>query len=316
MTIKPMLAAQFDENKVLAHLQQDGFLWTQPKIDGMRVLVSDACIPLSRSGKEWKNKPLRKFLSHHPRLRYMDGEVVPGHVYHEGSFREAMSGTRAEAGSRDFTYFIFDYFHGSVTDYASRMAAINTTLMTYETVIEDPDGEYCAKLVMTPTFEVQTLDQVYEYEEMFVAQGWEGSMLRRNGLDYKHGRATALEGRLTKIKRFEDAEAVVIGYEPWYRNENDAVESPLGFTTRSSHQENLVPLERLGAWKCELLTDRSIKFDVGVMRGITHADRDRFWANRDAYIGRIFKFKHQGYGGGYDKPRSPVFLNFRSNAEF
>ncbi|WP_416383265.1 hypothetical protein, partial [Parvimonas sp. D4] len=71
-------------------------------------------------------------------------------------------------------------------------------------------------------------------------------------------------------------------------------------------------MERLGALKVELLTDRSVRFSIGVFKGWTHADRDRLWADRDTLIGRILKFKHQGYGGGYDAPRTPVGLGWRS----
>jgi DNA ligase 1 len=141
-------------------------------------------------------------------------------------------------------------------------------------------------------------------------------MLRRPDKPYKFGRSTNRGGELIKLKRYEDAEAVVIGFEPWYENQNEATESELGYQTRSAHQENKVPLDRLGTLKCRLLTDESVEFDIGVMQGVTHAERDRLWTVRESLIGAICKFKHQGYGGGYDKPRTPVFLNWRDRDEF
>lgn len=313
-SIRPQLAAQkYNEDITQGHLDNDGYIWAQPKIDGLRVLASVDLLPLSRSGKEHKLKPLRAWLRAHPSLRGVDGEVVTGHTYHEGSFRESMSGARAADGSREFTFFMFDYFLDSMP-YLERYGHIAEL---YHRFGEFQEGdEYHAKLVLTPTSKLYTMEQINEYEEACIVQGWEGAMLRRNGPVYKFGRATTLEGGLTKLKRTEDSEAVVIGYEPWYQNNNTPNLSPLGYSTRTGHLAGLQPMERLGSWKCELLTDRTVKFDVGVMRGVSHADRDRLWADRDAYIGRIFKFAHQGYGGGYTKPRQPVFLNWRSAAEF
>lgn len=316
MTIKPMLADNkpWNENIVQAHLDTDGFLFMQPKIDGMRVWVDGGCLPRSRSGKEHKHRALRKFLMDHPSLRGYDGELVTGHEYTEDSFRKSMSGIRAEEGDPSFTFYIFDYIHG-LYDYNERLTMAKEVVERLGELRET--NEYAAKLVVCPTWQVCTLDEIYGHEEALLSAGWEGGILRRNGRGYKYGRSTAREGALLKLKRFtEDAEAIVIGYEPWYVNENEQTSSPLGYSVRSAHQDNLRPIERLGAWVCKLASDPSVEFKVGVLQGVTHADRDRLWADRDAYIGRIFKFKHQGYGGGYDKPRTPVFLNWRPSSEF
>jgi DNA ligase-1 len=249
----------------------------------------------------------------------IDGEVVPGHVYSADVFRDAMSGIRAAEGSREFTFYAFDHVavHSDGTfytgPYGDRLSLLEDMLELFGQ--EQQADAYHAKLVLCPTVKLYNLEQVWEYEARCLAEGWEGAMLRRPDLPYKFGRSTNLGGHLIKLKRYEDAEAVVVGYEPWYQNQNEATQSPLGYTVRSAHQANKVPLERLGAWLCELATDRSVKFAVGVMQGVTHGDRDRLWQNRDAYIGRTFKFKHQGIGG-YDVPRQPVFLNWRDTTEF
>lgn len=315
-TIKPMLADNkpWNESLIQAHLDNDGFLWMQPKIDGLRVWVDDERLPRSRSGKEHKHKALRKFLMDRPSLRGYDGELVTGHEYTEDSFRKSMSGIRAEDGDPSFTFYMFDFIH-SLYSYSERLSMIKDVVARLGGFHEHL--EYHAKLVVCPTWKVGSLDEVYRHEERLLSEGWEGGILRRDGRTYKYGRSTAREGALLKLKRFtEDAEAIVIGYEPWYVNENEQTSSPLGYSVRSAHQDNLRPIERLGAWVCKLASDPSVEFKVGVLQGVTHADRDRLWADRDAYIGRIFKFKHQGYGGGYDKPRTPVFLNWRPSSEF
>lgn len=316
MSTRVMLA----DNKVitdailLRHLDECGFLWMQPKIDGMRVYMGDDCIPRSRSGKEWKHKPLRAFAQALPSLRGFDGEVVPGHHYSADVFREAMSGIRAEDGTREFTFYVFD----------------NTALhdRIYETRLDDicqwvaakgewhEGADYHARVIPCETRKVTSVDEVRALELAMIEAGWEGAMLRRPDRHYKFGRSTNLGGNLVKLKRYEDAEAIVVGYEPWERNDNEATQSPLGYQVRSAHQDGKVPIERLGALHVELATDRSIRFKIGVMAGVSHAERDRLWANRDSLIGRICKFKFQGYDGGYTAPRTPVFLNWRSASEF
>lgn len=316
MSTRVMLADNkpITDEMIARHIAEAGFLWMQPKIDGMRTYISEDAIPQTRSGKEWKHRPLRAFSQAVPSLRGKDGEVVPGHTYNESSFREAMSGIRAEDGTREFTFYMFDnvLLHGMV--YGVRFEDV-CKWVAANSEWHEGDG-YHARVIPCPTQKVTSVDEVREVEMGMIEAGWEGAMLRRPDRAYKFGRSTNLGGNLVKLKRYEDAEAIVVGYEPWEQNLNEPTQSPLGYQVRSAHQDGKVPIERLGALHVELATDRSVKFKIGVMSGVSHAERDRLWVNRDSLIGRICKFKHQGYSGGYDAPRTPVFLNWRSPSEF
>lgn len=316
MSIKPMLGDNkpWNEEIIEKHLKEASFLWMQPKIDGMRVIVNECAEPRSRSGKLHKHKALQKYLMAVPSLIGFDGEVVTGHEYSEDSFRQSMSGIRAEDGAKEFTFYLFDNYQqfGNYGVRYDRILEVSERLGEFA-----ESDEYHTRLVACPTWRVTSLDDIYSHEELLLADKWEGGMLRHPGRAYKHGRSTTLGGELLKLKRYtEDAEAIVIGYEPWYVNENEQTSTPLGYSARSAHQDNLRPIERLGAWICKLASDPSVEFKVGVLQGVTHADRNQLWRDREAYIGRVFKFKHQGYGGGYDKPRTPVFLNWRPASEF
>jgi DNA ligase-1 len=319
MVFRPMLAAKFEEGSVKRLLEEQGFLVMQPKIDGMRVLIDESAIPRSRSGKEHKNKYLRDFTRHHPSLRGVDGEVVSGLQYSAETFRESMSGIRAEDGSPEFTFYAFDYYIGDIAQgsYAGRRDHVRNLI---QGLLPDPDvgsiitsdlGDYSAKLVLCPQREVRSLEEITEYEEELLVAGWEGGILRHPYAAYKFNRATARGGELIKLKRFEDDEAIVVGYYPWEHNANEAQTDVRGYTTRTSHQENRHALDRLGGFHCELLRDRSVKFDIGVFRGWGHSDRDQLWVERESCVGRVIKFAHQGYGGGYDRPRTPVGLGWR-----
>jgi DNA ligase-1 len=313
MSIRPMLAAKYEPERTKLHLEEDGYLLIQPKIDGMRMLCVNG-EPRSRSGKLLPNVYLQEWNRRYASfLNGLDAEVISGHVYDPTVFKESMSGIRSADGSREFTVYAFDY-HMSASGYISRLETVRDIFELMQEEQEFP--EFHAKLVVCPTFEVKSLEEIDAKEAEFLAQGWEGAILRRPYSRYKYNRATAKGGELTKLKRFEDDEAVIVGFEPWCTNNNEATTSELGFTVRSSHQGNKQELERLGAFRVELLRDRSISFSLGVFRGIDHHQRDRLWNMRDSLLGRIVTFKHQGYGGGYEKPRTPVLLGFRDPVEF
>ena len=318
MSTRVMLAENkaWNEGKVLALLEREGFLWMQPKIDGMRMHSDERRVPLSRSGKEFKQRHLRAMLQERPSLAFVDGEVSAGHQFDPTSFRASMSDIRAEDGSPEFTFYGFDYILHPQARYADRLDCVKDIFQGLGPHIEGGDGSYSAKLIVCPTHVVRSIDEIYMREAQYLRDGWEGAILRAPWSPYKFGRSTYGDGGLIKLKRFEDAEAIVTGFEPWYDNHNEQTLDPRGYATRSAHQDNLEARDRLGCIHVELLTDRSVKFKIGVFRGLTHADRDYLWGVRDSLINRVAKFKHQGYGGGYDVPRTPVWIGWRDANDF
>lgn len=304
------------DEQIQALLDISGYLYGQPKIDGMRVHVNEESRPASRSGKIFKHKYLNAWCQDHPSLRGIDGEITPGHAYTEDSFRGAMSSIKAEEGTPLMTYFLFDDTELHNTPYASRLERLEKVIEQFGQTQQSDEHGYHMKLVVTSTVKVFTLEEVHTLAEKHIVDGWEGTMLRRPDMPYKFGRSTNRGGELVKIKRFVDAEAIVVGYKPWQQNNNAPTIDERGYQVRSSHQDGKVPLEMLGTLDVELVTDRAVSFSIGVMAGVSHTERRRLWEHRETLIGRICKFSHQGYGGGYDVPRTPVFLNWRSNSEF
>src|SRR6478609_6067800 len=147
------------DETIQRHLDECGFLFGQPKIDGMRVYHGKDHIPQSRSGKEWKNKPLRAWCQAHLSMVGIDGEVVPGHFYTADSFRDAMSGTRREDGSREFTFFVFDHVTYSVYPYWDRYRFADDYTIGAHGEFQEAD-QYHAKIVLCPTVKLYTLQDV------------------------------------------------------------------------------------------------------------------------------------------------------------
>ena len=150
------------------------------------------------------------------------------------------------------------------------------------------------------------LEELAKKEAEYLARGFEGLMVRSLSGPYKFGRSTANEGYLLKVKRFEDAEAKVIGFEERMHNANEATTDFLGHTQRSSHKENMVPMDTLGALVCEL-PDGQV-FRIGT--GFDDLTRLEIWRNRSRYLGHLTKYKYTEIGAK-DLPRFPVFIGWR-----
>jgi DNA ligase 1 len=147
---------------------------------------------------------------------------------------------------------------------------------------------------------VSTLEEVQAAEEWALDAGYEGLMLRDpHGMYKPDGRSTLKEQGLMKLKRFEDAESRVVGYEEMMHNGND---ERTARGVRSTAAEGMVASGVLGA----LLLANGTK--VGT--GFDAPDRLEIWRNRDRYLGRLCKYKHFPYGAK-DKPRHPVWLGWR-----
>jgi len=174
---------------------------------------------------------------------------------------------------------------------------------------------------------IHNLKGIEELEIAYLDLGYEGVMLRDPNGPYKNGRSTAKEGWLLKVKRFEDSEALVVGMEEKLHNANEATVGELGQTKRTSHQENLVPLNTMGALIVKDLKT-GVVFNIGT--GFTDEDRD-YWWNQLTYDfecvenhgGRtrdcgtpteIVKYKYFA-SGSKDKPRFPSYQGIRNKED-
>lgn len=322
--IRPMLAAKklpcktplwTPKHEILLrqHLEQDGYLLMQPKIDGMRYMF-DAGVCYSRSWTPWTNRYIQAFARDHADLiQGWDCEAVPGHTYNPNIFREAMSGLRSEDGSKEMTLYLFDNFDPSwaAHHYEARLGACRLDLGYPAEEQRFDNKDYDIKVVICPTYMVQSVEEIYQKEQELLAQGWEGGILRRRYGPYKYGRSTAREGYLVAVKRFKDGEAIICGWEPRYSNQNELQTSALGYAKRTAHQEGLVEQDTLGAMWVHLPSDPNARFKIGVFNGMDEALRKRVWDMREQLTGQAVKFYDQEYTGGYDLPRTPIWNGFR-----
>ena len=220
----------------------------------------------------------------------LDGELIVRGT----TFSETAGHIGRESGEPDFTFAVFDYVSDGVdVPYACRMQELKRL----------PEFAHVEKILPV---EIRDAAQLAAYEEKCLAEGYEGVMVRTPDSPYKCGRSTEREGWLLKIKRFEDAEAVVLDCIEGLSNLNPAERDAFGRTKRSSCKENKVGRGTLGAFVVRAI-ETGIEFRLS---GFDQETAASIWANRAAAIGRMVKFKHQP-SGAKEAPRFPKFIGFR-----
>ena len=108
-----------------------------------------------------------------------------------------------------------------------------------------------------------------------------------------------------KLKFFEQDEFEVVGFNERMHNTNEATTNELGYTERSSHKDNLIPMNTLGSLILKYGDD---SFQMGT--GFTDEQRQEIWDNRDKYLGKLASVRYMSVGLK-DKPRVPSFIGWR-----
>jgi DNA ligase-1 len=290
---KPMLAAQFDE----AYTKFPCFV--SPKLDGVRATSVNGEL-LTRSLKKIPNRAVaRRFNIDAP----LDGELIVGDPNSPTVFRDTMKTVMSfEADITDLKFFAFDLV--TPGRFVERLQATRA-------LCEEATNAGGDHFIYVPHRLVHTMDEILQAEEEALNQGFEGVMLRDPNGKYKFGRSTTAEAALVKLKRFNQSEAVIIGFEEQMHNANEAKVDNLGHTERSSHKANMVPTGMLGAMVVRDL-NTNIEFNVGT--GFTAADRQEYWTKRESLVGKVVSYKFLAIGVK-DKPRHPVFLGFRNKED-
>ena len=310
MTIlRPNLAAKLKKGETydqkLPGLDWDTGFLASPKLDGIRVFVSGGNLS-TRSGKPVANKRVReKILDNADLLEGFDGELVYGnHEDPEYSFFKTSSAVMSQGGPEDVDFHVFDDMSASVLDkpYRQRIQSYGSRvhgLLPWVYAVEQ-----------VPCY---SMEQMMRYEETMLARNYEGIMIRGINSRYKQGRSTFKEEGLIAIKRFEDDEGIIVGFEELERNENEAYTDELGYTKRSSHQSGKVAAGILGKLVVEGVSESAFAGrQIKVGTGFTAAMRKDIWENRDNYLGRMITFKYQNHSI-IDLPRIASFKGFRDD---
>jgi len=236
--------------------------WLSEKLDGVRACWTGEQF-LSRGGNKFYAPAW--FIAGLPPFP-LDGELWLGRK----QFQRTVSIVRRQDESdlwRELRFVIFDA-PACTGVFENRLAYIERSLKKHQPAFAEPLHHYRCR------------DTDYLYEELarIDSLGGEGLMLRQPGSRYEAGRSSTL----LKLKRFHDAEAIVVGHEPG----------------KGRHKG------RLGALLVQL--HDGTQFAVGT--GFTDAQRET-----PPSVGSAITFRFQELTDG-GVPRFPSFVRVRRDA--
>lgn len=298
----PMLAHDYVASKLRFPLL------LQPKIDGVRGLNLLGTLT-GRSLKTHKNKFTTEFYSH-PSCLGLDGELAANEETHPDLCRLTTSAVGTIAGEPFLLWHPFDFVNSG------------SLLLPYHRRLELLESHYKLMVAHAPqianrvkpikTIVVNNSDDMHHQEVLWLAAGYEGAIIRDPDGLYKQGRSTPTEGGLLRIKRFAEAEAVVSRVIEGDENLNEAKVNETGHTSRSSHQENMVPNGMVGALECvDCKTGKTITVAAGRM---THVERKHFFEHPELIINKTIKYK-TFLKGVKDLPRFPTYQCIRVESD-
>jgi DNA ligase-1 len=280
---KPLLASNFDPEKA-----KFPYIVT-PKIDGIRFVMVDG-VALSRTFKPIRNRYIQRILSENL-PDGIDGELTSGET-----FQTTTSAVMRYEGEPKFHVWIFDYLFTEEDE----------ILPYYLRILNMPDiPEIVPHTILSGTT-VKTQEEMNEVEESFLQNGFEGMMVRDPFGTYKFGRSSVKENILLKVKRFEDAEAVIIDIEEKMRNNNEAQLDAFGNIKRSSSIEGMIAAQTAG----KIIAKDSEGKIIAIGSGLNDELCQELWNNKEKYIGKLVKYKFFQHGVK-ELPRHPVFIGFR-----
>jgi len=300
MNLKPMLAGKATDEQI-EKLLDKGPMEASFKLDGIRCMIQNS-VALSRSLKPIPNKHVQSVIGR-KEFNGFDGELIVGEPTNNDAYRNTTSRIMSENKKFKFSFWIFDYFLKNDT-YANRQKEI-TFLKQVNLQKLIPEHDHTLKMLGTKT--INSMKELEEYEVSCLKIGYEGVILRDPNAMYKHGRSTAKEGGLIKVKRFSDSEARILAMEEQMKNNNEKKVNELGRGQRSSHKANKSPKGTLGALVVKDVYS-GVQFNIGT--GFTDSVRDQLWKHKEDLIGTTVKYKYFDIGVK-ELPRHPVYLGIR-----
>lgn len=276
------LAVGWDEKLAEEALKDDGYLWAEPKIDGLRVNIwlQDGTVTYySRNGKEFETMDhiSEGLLATYPNNVILDGEGK------SESFQDSMSAITKNRGKKDesITITLFDMV--TIDEFNSGKPSTRT----YEDRRAELHKYAAPKFIRYNESEkVTSLAEAREAYKKHKAAGHEGTILKRPKGTYDFKR----NNNWMKIKPLETADVTITGFE-------------LGNGRNANRLGNF-----LYEWNGK-------QGSCGT--GISDVQRDEFWAIREELVGTQFEMEYmeltdEGEDGKGGVPRHPVFIRLRS----
>ena len=249
------------------HTSSESYVYIQPKLDGVRLLIGKQhgkTEAFSRSGKPVNNVDhIIKIID--PILR--EGEFWDGECYKHVTPLQEISGSFRRGGAgQDLEFWVFDRFN------------LNTMGVSFEKRIGSFEKRLRGPVKFVDTIKVKN-DEIKQYHDKFVLDGYEGIMIRKANSLYHMGKRS---NGLYKHKDFDDHEFEIVGY-----------------TSARGRDTGTV------VWECKC---GDATFHTRP-RG-TFEQKQQWFREGKTMIGKMLTVRHQGYTDD-GLPRFPVGIQIR-----
>lgn len=190
---EPMLAHEFSKYSKLLFTVRT---FIQPKLDGVRCYMNGNQL-MSRKGTKIVSCP-------HLNLMFgLDGELY-NHDLHD-DFNKIISLTRKtkptqeeiQEAAEKVQFWAYDYPELSHHVFSERYALLTRLIQ---------ENDFGGKIKLVPTYEIKSMEELHEYHAKFIAEGYEGSIIRLDLGPYENKRSK----QLLKYKDFQDREWEII----------------------------------------------------------------------------------------------------------
>jgi DNA ligase-1 len=226
-------------------------------------------------------------------LNHYDGELIDGNPLDFDVYNRTQSKVMSEGKEGNIKFYVFDY---TAPEFLNKPFYIRLEELKSRTNVE-----------LIEHIELNSYDELIEYETKCLQMGFEGIMLRNPISIYKCGRGTFREGIIYKLKRFKDSEGLILDILPMMSNTNTLETDELGYAKRSYSKAGLVETAFAGRF---IVWHEGQEIDVAP-GSFSHEEREEILKDKDKYIGKHLKFRYFAHGIK-DKPRFPRALGFRT----
>jgi DNA ligase-1 len=265
--------------------------YVQPKIDGIRMSAA------MREGKLLTSSRKNSPFSHLSQLKgevvemlgkddvILDGELFSFSLKFNDLSGLVRSKLKANPREGEVIYAIFDLMHLQMT-FEERFTHLGGEIEKWETGTrpdkEDFFTEIRSKVFRVNTWSVENEEELLDFEAAALEAGLEGIMIRfQKGL-YK----TSRTNNLLKLKRDQDEEGTIVGFE-----EENADEEGLVVWKVKDPRGNIVSMRPMG----------------------TFEERQEQFANGDKYIGRVVTYRFFELNPDTGIARFPRVVRFRAD---
>ena len=258
--ILPMLAK--DYKKEFKKVKYPAFV--QPKLDGMRCLKGVNTM-ISR-----KNKPITT-MKHISKKLQSYATLFDGELYAEGeTFQRNMELIKKyrPGESEQVKFHVYDMVLPDKSFFE------RNRLLGLIIGRENPEN-----IVLVPTYYVESESQMLEYHKQFLAEGYEGTIIRWGSEGYAVNKRSS---NLLKYKDFQDLACTIVDVEPSEKRPDQ------------------------GVFICALKDGRT--FGCGMK--FSHAERAEMLQNKSDYIGKVGEVRFFEYTDD-QLPRFPVCVGIR-----